>query len=543
MLPPTAAVFVESQHHYADTQAGAAVDALSAGVDIELTCCDFPAVFGTLADSVRNGTVAESAVDGALERGLWSQLRTGAHDPEQCDPFAWLNVSTVVGSPEHIELAERAALSALTLLKNGPYIAGQPDPTGDDAGARPALPLDLAAAAEAELTVCVVGPNANQTHAVMGDYHAHGAGPGIVTHWQGIRDATAAVGVKARLVPTPGCDDVYCPDLDAEALVRDLSHDCGAAIVAVVGTSPWSHMPNVSNACGCPKGTAIEGECCDRYGVGLAGRQGDVIRAAVRAAAASGLPNTHVGVVLNAAMMVDIAEFVRGPGAVGFVMHAPFLGQAAGTAVGRALSDVATPGGRLATTWYDAGPSLDGIAGIKDYASALANTTYQHHTAKPLFPFGSAAVYFPSRVAVVGAGPPASAPACSRFSFQATALINATDPNASTVVQAYISGSQASRHNPMATLVAFRKVLASQSGTAVTLTVDTADLAEPVQDPTTAAWLPAIVPGERTVTLADDAGFLTGMGRPVGLSRQIRITTPNDEPVFLSACDSRRLVP
>lgn len=58
-------------HGVAVNTSDAAARALLAGLDLELTCCELPAVYPTLEESVRAGRVPEAAVDTALRHSAW----------------------------------------------------------------------------------------------------------------------------------------------------------------------------------------------------------------------------------------------------------------------------------------------------------------------------------------------------------------------------------------------------------------------------------------------------------------------------------------
>ena len=55
-------------HGFASSPEQAAIKALDAGLDLELTCCGAPAVFPTLNASIKAGRLAESVLDDSLRR-------------------------------------------------------------------------------------------------------------------------------------------------------------------------------------------------------------------------------------------------------------------------------------------------------------------------------------------------------------------------------------------------------------------------------------------------------------------------------------------
>lgn len=542
MTDAGAADFIESYHHYVNTTAEAALAAITAGVDMELTCCGAPAVFPTLVEAVRSGALSEAVLDRAVFRVAFSMLRTGALDPAECDPYGSLTVAKVVGSPAHLELAQRAAEESITLFKDGDRQAGD----APDSQARGVLPLAPLAAqpatGEPPQGICVVGPNANQTQAQMGDYHPAGAGRGVLTPWVGIREAAEAAGSTATLVPVPGCEDAYCDSVDREALQQSLEAACaGKPIVVVAGTSAWSHMPNVTNACGCPRGDAIEGECCDRYSVAMPGQQSQVVLAALaaaRTARAQSAATQPVALVIVSAMMIDVSAFMRGGDSqVDVVMHAPYLGQMAGPAVAAVLGGKVPASGRAAHTWYDAGPGLHGLPGIKDYSQGMANLTYQFHTAAPLVAFGAGLSAAPFAIDATSL-PPSSVRACDAFLQPVNAsLLHQAGPGAVAVPQIYVSSSQASPLNPMAVLAGFARLELPSGSSSVhaSIAIETEDLAEPWQSPE-GEWTSAIVPGKRTLFLANDAGFLSANGTLPAAEFTFVIESPDGKPVPVKEC-------
>lgn len=75
-----AADFIQSYHHSVNTSAEAALVAITAGVDVELACCDALAVFGTPVDAVSLGMLAEEVLDRGVFRVVVVMLHMGALD-------------------------------------------------------------------------------------------------------------------------------------------------------------------------------------------------------------------------------------------------------------------------------------------------------------------------------------------------------------------------------------------------------------------------------------------------------------------------------
>ncbi len=161
-------------HHQVVSRVEEAVAmAVKAGCDLE---CGV--VFPALVEAVEQGLIAEEAIDRAVERILTARFRLGMFDPPEQVPYAQIPFS-VVDSPEHRALALQAARESIVLLKN-------------EGGLLP-LRKDLGA-------IAVVGPNADDLIALLGNYHGTPSTP--VTPLEGIRQKVAP---STQVYYAPGC--------------------------------------------------------------------------------------------------------------------------------------------------------------------------------------------------------------------------------------------------------------------------------------------------------------------------------------------------
>lgn len=172
-------------HRVAADGVEAARKALEAGVDLELP---FTAEYGLLAAAVREGRIRESLVDRAAARVLRAKFELGLFEHPYVDPGA---AERIVNNEEHRALARRAALEALTLLKNQGGL----------------LPLDR----KKIKTLAVVGPNADKR--LLGGYSDD---PGyFITVLDGVR---RKLGSAVKVTYAEGCkittdDSNYFRDL------------------------------------------------------------------------------------------------------------------------------------------------------------------------------------------------------------------------------------------------------------------------------------------------------------------------------------------
>ena len=127
--------------------------------------------------AVRKGLIGEAELDDALTRLMTTRMELGMFDPAGQVPWAQVPYS-VNQAPAHDALARRAAQESIVLLKNDGV-----------------LPLS-----KAIRRLAVVGPTADDTMALLGNYYGTPADP--VTVLRGIREAL------------PGVDVVYARGAD-----------------------------------------------------------------------------------------------------------------------------------------------------------------------------------------------------------------------------------------------------------------------------------------------------------------------------------------
>ena len=331
-----------SYHHIAADAQGAARLALAAGVD-----CDLPdgQAYRTLADQVRAGLVAPSAVDEACRHMLTLKFRAGLFERTPIDPKA---SARLTGNAAARALALEAARRSIALLVN--------DGT---------LPLDPGA----HRRVAVIGPNAavarlggyssepRQTVSLLDGVRARLAGKAEVRHAQGVfitRNEDRSANAVELADPTRN------RMLIAEAV--ETARDCDLILLAIGDTEQTSREGYAKTHLG------------DRTGLDLIGEQAalfDALHALgkpVVVVAINGRPPSWPSVVARANALLECW----------------YVGQEGGTAIVEALFGDVNPGAKLPVTvarsvgqlplFYDAKPST--------------HRGYLFDTTEPLFPFG-----------------------------------------------------------------------------------------------------------------------------------------------------------
>ncbi len=158
-------------HKLAGTPEEAAAMGIKAGTD--LNCGD---LYRFLVKAVEKGLVPEERIDAAARRLMLARMKLGMFDPVEMVPWSGISMDTVA-CRSHKAVAEEMARKSIVLLKN-------------DHGC---LPLSR------ELKkVAVIGPNARNTDAQLGNYHGTPVDP--VSVYEGIRSKLGE-GAEVRYAP------------------------------------------------------------------------------------------------------------------------------------------------------------------------------------------------------------------------------------------------------------------------------------------------------------------------------------------------------
>jgi beta-glucosidase len=336
-------------HHVAADFADAARKALAAGVDFDLSD---GAVYATLLEQVRKGTISERDIDATVSRVLAAKFRLGLFEKPYADPDY---AQRTTNSAEHRQLALTAAEKSVVLLKNQGGL----------------LPLDLSTVK----TIAVIGPNAADLH--QGGY-SRSPGPGNgVSILAGIR---TYVGARARVLYAEGCqittntpqgwaawyeDKVALPDPAAEVATiqaaADVARSANVAIIVVGENESTNREAWSDNHLG------------DRDSLDLLGSQDALVKAVVE----TGTPT--VVLLLNGRPLS--INYIKKT--VPAILEGWYLGEQGGTAAARVLFGDVNPGGKLPITFPRS------VGQLPDYYyHKPARRPYIFSGNAPLFPFG-----------------------------------------------------------------------------------------------------------------------------------------------------------
>ncbi|XP_024960348.1 beta-xylosidase/alpha-L-arabinofuranosidase 2-like [Cynara cardunculus var. scolymus] len=268
-------------------------DALNAGLD--LNCGDSLKNF--TANAVKRGLVKESVVDRAVTNNYVTLMRLGFFDGHPSKQFYGKLGKKDVCTPANQELAREAARQGIVLLKNG-------------FGSLPLLPTSIK-------SLAVIGPNANATKAMIGNYA--GVPCKYTTPLQGLSEIV-------KTVYEEGCD-VRCNSTKRFENAKHVASSADA-VVLVMGTD-----------------LTIEAEALDRTDIDLPGQQNLLVSEVAYAA------RGPVILVIMSGGGMDVTVAKCDP-KVTSILWVGLPGQEGGGALADIIFGRHNPSGRLPMTWY-----------------------------------------------------------------------------------------------------------------------------------------------------------------------------------------------
>ncbi|XP_047335191.1 probable beta-D-xylosidase 2 [Impatiens glandulifera] len=303
-------VFYENQH-YTSTPEEAAAAAIKAGLDLD--CGPFLAIH--TEEAINKGILQDTDINNALFNTITVQMRLGMFNTDETDQFYYTRLTSKdVCTPSNQDLALQAARQGIVLLKN----RGKPGST---------LPLSH----RRHRTVAVIGPNADATLTMIGNYA--GLACGYTSPLRGIER-------YARVVYREGCSGgVSCVDDSLFDGAVEAAREADATVV-VMGLDQ-----------------SVEAEFRDRVGLLLPGRQQELVEKV------GGVCKGPMVLVLMSGGPIDVS-FAEDDPRVNAIVWAGYPGQAGGTAIADILFGAHNPEGKLPMTWYH-----------QDYLSKLPMTT------------------------------------------------------------------------------------------------------------------------------------------------------------------------
>lgn len=329
-------------HHVTHTAPESVALAVRNGCD--LNCGN---LYGNLLIALKEGLITEAEIDRSVTRLMMTRMKLGMFDKEEQVPFAAIPYE-VNDCDKHRTFSKEVAQRSMTLLKNDGI-----------------LPLNAGKLS----SIAVVGPNANSTRALIGNYY--GTASGYVTVLEGIKNYA---GKDVRVFYSEGCP-----------LIKEYSE----GIAEMIKEGP----DRISEALSCVERAdvtvlclgldeTLEGEEGDTSNFSASGDKLDLLLPKVQRKLMDAVLATgkSVIVVIMAGSALDLSV----PDAkANAILQAWYPGEEGGNALAEVLFGHANPSGRLPVTFYK---STEDLPDFKDYS--MKGRTYKYMEQEALYPFG-----------------------------------------------------------------------------------------------------------------------------------------------------------
>ena len=396
---------LQSSHHTAADKKEAAIQALEAGIDVELPGTD---CYGEpLLRALKEKLISEELLDEVVRRVLRVKMMLGLFENSYVDPEP---ARAIFDAPEHRFLAREIAHKSIVLLKN-------------DGGM---LPLNKNIG-----SIAVIGPNAASKINLLGDYayaahlsHEETAIP-IVSVLDGVKSAVSGRTVVRH---AKGCE-VFGGTTEGFAEAVEAANGSDMVILVVGGKSGLSESDTT-------------GEFRDRANLGLPGLQDRLVDAVCE----TGKPVVVVLVNGRPLSIGWIADNVKA------IVEAWLPGEEGGDAVADVLFGDYNPGGRLPISV----PRTAGQIPINYNRKPISHRDYVFTKGTPLYPFGYGLSYTSFEYRGLRISPDEIPPAGQVVI--SLRVKNVGDREGDEVVQLYVRDVVASVTRPVKELKGFKRV-------------------------------------------------------------------------------------
>lgn len=315
--------------------------ALAMNMGCDLNCGN---IYGNLLKAVEKGLVKEETIERAVTRLLTTRMKLGLFDEPDKVSYNTIHYD-VVDCKEHQQINEEAARKSVVLLKNENNL----------------LPLNK----NDIKTIGVIGPNANNRKALVGNYE--GTASEYITILEGVQ---RYVGDDVRVMFSEGCH--LCKSR-TQGLAQD--NDRMSEVKAVADSS------DVIIAC-MGLDASLEGEegdegnefaSGDKPNLNLPGLQEEVLKVLVE----TGKPIIMV-LLSGSALAVNYADEK-----IPAILQGWYPGARGGKAIAEILFGEFSPEGKLPVTFYR---TTEELPEFTDYS--MKNRTYRYMKQEALYPFG-----------------------------------------------------------------------------------------------------------------------------------------------------------
>ena len=330
-----------TKHMVTSTPQESAALALENGCD--LNCGN---TYLHMMSAYEQGLVTEDQITEAAIRLFTTRYLLGIMDGSRYDSVPYEEVE----SPEHVELSLKAARESIVLLDNH----------------KKTLPLNI----DKLKTVGVIGPNADSTKALVGNYH--GTGSQYITVLEGIR---AYVGDKVRVMFSEGC-----------ALFQDRTEHLAQPGDRISEALTVAEHSDVVILC-LGLDETLEGEEGDTGNSYASGDKNDLLLPESQRKLCEALAGCDTPVIVcnMTGSAMDLSYMTEHFDAI---LQTWYPGVKGGQAVAEILFGDVSPSGKLPVTFYD---GMDGLPEFTDYS--MKGRTYRYMEQEAQYPFGYGLTY------------------------------------------------------------------------------------------------------------------------------------------------------
>jgi beta-glucosidase len=301
-------------------------------------------IFGNLLLAVRDGLVEEKTIDRAVTRLMTTRMKLGLFDNPDKVPFNKIAYDQV-DTKEHLKLNLKSAKKSIVLLKNEDKL----------------LPLDKSKLK----TVGVIGPNANNRKALVGNYE--GTASEYITVLEGVKEY---LGEDTRVYYSEGChlfkNSVSGLGMENDRLAEArMVCDMSDVVIACFGLDPGLEGEEGDQGNEFASG--------DKPNLNLPGIQEEVLKELYK----SGKPIILV-LLSGSALSIPWAD-----DHIPAIVQGWYPGAQGGRAIAEILFGDYSPEGKLPVTFYR---TTEELPDFTDYN--MANRTYRYMKNEALYPFG-----------------------------------------------------------------------------------------------------------------------------------------------------------
>lgn len=380
--------------------------ALSVNNGCDLNCGN---LFAYVKEAVEKGMISEERVNEALVHLFTARMKLGLFDEKGKTPYDNIPY-TAVDSREMQELNLKAAEKCIVLLKNEGGL----------------LPLDKSKIN----TIGVIGPNANNRKALVGNYE--GTASRYYTISEGIQDY---VGEDIRVLVSEGCH-LYQDKISNLSEGKDRDSEiraiCEASDVVVMCLGLDAGLEGEEGDEGNQYASG------DKPNLNLPGRQQEILELAY----ACKKPVILI-LLSGSALAVNWADEH-----IPAIIQGWYPGAQGGRAIARVLFGEKNPEGRMPVTFYR---TLEELPAFTDYS--MKGRTYRYMTQEALYPFGYGLSY--TNFTYTDAAVSAEVIGSEGITVKAT-ITNSGDREGTETVQVYVKADRSG--TPNAQLKGIKKV-------------------------------------------------------------------------------------